>query len=186
MTAAEKEKRYTADEFYALEGLPERCELINGVIYDMSPSPSTEHQRLSKKLVIAIDGYIEKNKGNCEVFNAPLDVKLNDDTIVQPDVFVVCGKDKLTEQGCVGAPDWVIEILSPSNAANDLSAKLSLYRESGVREYWVADPMEKKVFVYIFGDPNTVGMYTFDDEIPVNIYRDNDPKLTVRIASLLE
>ena len=185
MTALENEKRYTSDEFLAMTGLPECCELLDGYIY-MSPSPSQDHQRIVKRITGTIDRYISKNKGKCEVFMSPSDVKLSDYYTVQPDIFVVCDPDKLDGQKCNGAPDWVIEILSPSNEAHDLTDKLSLYKEAGVREYWIVDPMQERVIVYPFTTTKITGIYTFDDDIPAGIYSDAAEPLNICIRKLLE
>ena len=181
----DERKRYTSDEFLAMTGLPEHCELIDGYIY-MSPSPSQKHQRIAKRLIGEIDRYIMAHKGNCEAFMAPSDVKLSDHFTVQPDVFVVCDPDKLDGHNCNGAPDWVIEILSPSNENLDMKKKMILYRNSGVREYWIVDPEEENVFVYLFGTPNITGFYTFDDDIPAGIYENSAQPLSICIKSLLE
>ena len=114
------EQRYTAEQFYKLD-LQEPCELINGIIVDMSPSPNIKHQRISARVTNFITNYINKNKGKCEVFNAPTDVKLNDDTIVIPDIFVACKPENFDEQKYNGAPDWIIEIVSPNNSERQIA-----------------------------------------------------------------
>lgn len=133
----------------------ERWELINGAAYDMSPAPKREHQKVSIRITAQIFAALEGKP--CEVYNAPLDVKLsalpgeveNDiDIIVQPDILVVCDSDKLDEDGCNGAPDWIIEILSPSTAYKDGNEKLLLYEKYGVKEYWIIQPGAKMVFIY--------------------------------------
>ena len=181
----DERKRYTSDEFLAMTGLPEHCELIDGYIY-MSPSPSQNHQRISKRLIGEIDRYIMAHKGNCEAFMSPSDVKLSDNNIVQPDIFVVCDPNKLDGQNCNGAPDWVIEVLSPSNEKRDLTDKLYLYKEAGVREYWIVDPVQERVIVYPFTTTKITGIFTFDDDIPAGIYVDAAEQLTICIKKLLE
>lgn len=178
---APKEKRYTIEEFRKLTDIGERAELIDGVIYNMSPSPSIKHQRISGNLYFEIKSYIKKNKGKCEVFEAPTDVKLNENTVVIPDIFVACNPDNFDEQQYNGAPDWIIEILSPSNSQHDLKDKLYLYSIAGVREYWIIDPIEEKVLVYRFGKPNITELYTFDDSITAGIYKDNSEPLIICI-----
>ncbi len=173
--------------------LPERCELINGVIYyfdekgseSMPVSPNTIHQRISRRTAGAIDSYIAANKKNCEVFNAPYDVKLDDDNIVQPDIMVVCDSTKIDEYRCNGAPDWIIEILSPHNSDHDTVEKLSLYHKSGVREYWIVDPMNEKVLVYPFEEAKATGIFTFDDKITAGIYKNAPEPLVICIKELL-
>ncbi len=136
----------------------ERWELINGVAYDMSPAPKRDHQKVSFEISRQIGNSLIDRP--CEAFSAPMDVKLsvlpgedeNDiDIVVQPDILVVCNPDKLDEEGCNGAPDWVIEILSPSTAYKDENEKLLLYEKYGVKEYWIIQPGAKMVFIYIMG-----------------------------------
>lgn len=157
------------------EALPEdkRAEVFDGIIYDMS-SPSQEHQTISMELSTIINTYIKKIKGSCRVFHAPFDVKLSDNplTIVQPDILVVCDKNKLDGKRCNGAPDFIIEIVSPGNPSDDYIRKLYYYKNYGVREYWIVDPRRKTVTVnYFEGDTLNV-QYSFDSIIKVNIYDD--------------
>ena len=186
MDALEKTDIYTSDEFLAMTDLKGRFELIGGEIYDMSPSPNIFHQRLSRELLVRINSYITDHHGKCEVIAAPSDVKLDDYNTVQPDIYVVCDPDKLDEQKCNGAPDWVIEIMSPSNGKRDAADKVFLYSKAGVREYWVIDPEEKKVMVHHFGKTNIVGLYTFDDTITAGIYKDAAEPLDICIEALLK
>lgn len=157
------------------ESLPEdtRAEVFDGVIYDMA-SPSEIHQTISTELTTILNTYIKSRKGSCRVFHAPFDVKLNDTplTIVQPDLMIICDKDKLDGKRCNGAPDFIIEIVSPGNPADDYIRKLYYYKNAGVREYWIVDPQRKSVTVnYFDGDILNVP-YTFDSVIKVNIYED--------------
>lgn len=175
MTAARKLDTYTEDCYTTdyIESLPdgERAELIDGnVIYMMAP-PMRIHQKISHKLSYSIEAYIQKNNGNCEVYPAPFAVYLNKDnkTYVEPDISVICDKSKLTEKGCNGAPDWVIEVVSPSSEKMDTFTKLHKYKTSGVREYWIVHPEEKKILVYFF-EKGIIEVYDFGDKIPVNIY----------------
>jgi Uma2 family endonuclease len=137
----------------------ERWELIDGVAYDMSPAPSTAHQAISMELGSAISTFLG-NRG-CQVFAAPIDVLLADapgqadddvTSVVQPDIVVICDPAKIKPHGCVGAPDWVIEILSPYTSRRDLAEKFTLYERHGVREYWIIDPGNRFVHVYILGE----------------------------------
>lgn len=132
-------------------------ELIKGKIFKMSPAPRTKHQRLSRYFQNYFFNYFE-NKA-CEFFNAPFDVRLfdkkksiskNEDiyTVVQPDLCVICDNSKIDELGCIGAPDLIVEILSPGNSKKEMRIKYDLYEESGVREYWVADPQHETVQVF--------------------------------------
>ena len=126
-------KIYTIDDIYNLPD-NERAELIDGQIYYMAP-PSTNHQRLAGKLFTLISNYIQENKGDCEPFIAPFAVFLNKDdkNYVEPDISVVCDKSKITETGCIGAPDWILEIVSPGSKRMDYFTKLFKYRTAGVR-----------------------------------------------------
>lgn len=172
---------YTIEDIYALpEG--QRAELIDGQIYNMAP-PSTIHQRLVFRLSSVIDNYIQQKKGNCEVFISPFAVFLNKDNknYVEPDVSVVCDKDKIDDRGCNGAPDWIIEITSPSTPHRDYGIKLFKYRTSGVREYWIVNPLTQIVTVYDLENEIGTNQYTFNDSIPVCIYND----LAIRISDLL-
>lgn len=169
MPALAQEKLYTLDDIYALpEG--ERAELIDGQIYMMSP-PTRKHQTIARELFSSINSYIKSNSGSCEPFFAPFAVFLNNDdtNYVEPDISVICDKSKLTDKGCSGAPDWIIEIVSPSSRQMDYFTKLFKYRNTGVREYWIVDPDKDRVLVYNFESEDT-GDYTFSDSIKVGIY----------------
>ena len=142
-------KIYTEDDYY---NLPEdvRAELIDGQLIYNQAAPSTIHQIILSELHTAINNYIKSKGGFCRVFPAPFAVKLHKHkkTIVEPDISVICDYGKLTDKGCTGAPDWIIEIISPGNPSHDYIRKLSLYADAGVREYWIVDPRIEKVFVY--------------------------------------
>ena len=160
---------YTIEYIYALPD-GERAELIDGQIYSMAP-PNTRHQRILNYINTEINMYIRKNNGECEVFPAPFAVFLNDDDMnyVEPDISVICDKNKISDKGCQGAPDWVIEIISPSSRAMDYFTKLFKYQKSGVREYWIVDPIKQRVTVYFF-EKELVEEYSFGEEVPVGIY----------------
>ena len=168
-----QERTYTSEDYWNLpEG--QRAELIDGKLYAMAP-PSFIHQKLLSELHYAILNHVKSKKGNCEVIPAPFAVNLNaDDKIwVEPDISIICDKYKLSDRGCKGAPDWIIEIISPSTSSHDYVRKLHLYAEAGVREYWIVNPMKQNVFVYFFEQNHLeVEAYTFQDEIKVNIYDD--------------
>ena len=143
-----KQDEYTIYDIYSLpEG--ERAELIDGMIYNMAP-PNRIHQEIISQLTKVIGQYIDNNKGQCKIYPAPFAVFLNDDdrNYVEPDISVICDKNKLDDKGCNGAPDWVIEVVSPSTKRVDYGIKLFKYRIAGVREYWIVDPIKEKVFVY--------------------------------------
>lgn len=165
-----KQGDYTIDD---LDQIPEDVlvELIDGVLYYM-PTPKTVHQILSAEIYVNIHSYIRKNKGDCIPFSAPTSVQLDCDnkTIVVPDILVVCDRDKLQNGLVFGAPDLVIEILSPSTRRKDLTIKHTKYQAAGVREYWIIDPMKKSVVVYDFENPDLPEVYTFEHTIPVKIF----------------
>ncbi|MDI3547573.1 MAG: hypothetical protein PWR10_1225 [Halanaerobiales bacterium] len=164
----------------------ERWELIDGIAYDMTPAPSRNHQRLSAALTSKLYNYLEDK--DCEVYAAPFDVRMprgneNEieiDTIVQPDISVICDPEKLDEKGCLGAPDLIIEITSPSTAKKDVIEKFNLYERVGVREYWIVRPQEKTVTVFKLGKDKKYGrpdVYSAEDEIKVGIFEDLSIKL---------
>ena len=169
MEALRKEEIYTVDDIYELpEG--ERAELIDGKIYYMSP-PGWTHQRISGYLHSEIYNYIRENNGECQVLAAPFAVFLNDDNAnyLEPDISVICDMSKLDEKGCHGAPDWIIEIVSPGSKTRDYMTKIIKYNTAGVREYWIVDPMKQRVTVYLF-EQESVEEYAFGTDIPVGIY----------------
>lgn len=164
-----KENTYTIEDIYALpDGT--RAELIDGQIYYMAP-PSRTHQRISSKLHSEIYQHIQKKGGTCEVYAAPFAVFLNkDDTnYLEPDISVICDTDKLNEKGCHGAPDWIIEIVSPESKRRDYFTKLFKYRTASVREYWIVDPQKERTTVYNF-EKETSEDYPFGTSVPVGIY----------------
>lgn len=179
--ALPQERVCTIEDIYALPD-GQRAELIDGQLYMMTP-PRTIHQRISYAIARKISDYIDKKKGDCEVFLAPFAVFLNadDKNYVEPDISVICDKGKLDEYGCNGAPDWIIEIASPSDSHRDYGIKLFKYRTAGVREYWIVNPQTRTVMVYDFEDESGTDQYTFDDEVSVRIYRD----FTLRVSGLL-
>jgi len=158
----------------------ERWELINGVAYNMTPAPSVNHQRVSRQLLLQIGNFLSDKP--CEVFSAPLDVRLPEanekdediKNVVQPDMFVVCDSSKLDEKGCKGAPDLIIEIVSPSSASIDNIKKLQQYEKNGVKEYWIVHPIYKIVTIYkimengLYGKPET---YSEKDKIEVELLK---------------
>ena len=176
-----KEESYTIEDIYALPD-GERAELIDGHIYYMAP-PSYKHQKLVMELSAIIRNYIKQHKGTCEVLPAPFAVYLDEinNTYVEPDISVICDPNKLDDKGCKGAPDWIIEIVSPASRKMDYLLKLFKYRSAGVREYWIVDPAKEKVVVYCYENDSDPCLYSFDADVPVGIY----PGLTIRIRDLL-
>lgn len=177
--ALAQERIYTIDDIYALpEG--KRAELIDGHIYYMAP-PNRKHQEIAGELFGTIREYIRSNSGSCKPYIAPFAVFLNADDInyVEPDISVICDPGKLNDKGCIGAPDWIIEIVSPSSRATDYNIKLFKYRTAGVKEYWIVDPDKNRIMIYNFitGDMNE---YSFTDHVPVGIY----PGFSICLSSL--
>ena len=173
-------RRYTyADYLTWLDD--KRRELINGVIHLMS-APVRVHAYISIELSTLIRTFIRKRKGKCHIYYAPFDVRLpkNNETednkidnVVQPDICVICDLSKLDEKGCVGAPDLIVEVLSPSTFKKDWNYKFNLYEASGVREYWIVDPKEKKVNVFLLqsnGRYNSGIVYECNQKAPVRIF----------------
>ncbi len=160
-------RQYTYADYLTWK-FTERVELLRGWVVKMSPAPNTHHQRISGELFFVIKTHIGKNK--CDVFSAPFDVRLprttGGETVVQPDISVISDRDKLTKQGCTGAPDWVIEILSPGHTPREMREKYQLYEESGVREYWVIEPANGLVLRYELRDGIFIGLAprTSEDE----------------------
>ncbi len=176
MDALRKEEIYTIDDIYALPD-GERAELIDGKIYYMAP-PNTKHQRLVHFFDREIGNYIQNHKGECEVFPAPFAVFLseNNKNYVEPDISIICDKSKITDKGCDGAPDWIIEIVSTSSKSIDYFTKLFKYRTAGVREYWIVDPMKELVMVYRF-EKEIMEQYSFGEDVPVGIYEEFNIKV---------
>lgn len=169
--ALAKQKIYTVEDIYCLPD-GQRAELIDGEIYMMAP-PSFKHQDILSELHYLIRDYIKKKNGKCKVIPAPFAVFLTADekNYVEPDISVICDKNKLDEKGCIGAPDWVIEIVSPGSFRMDYGIKLFKYRSAGVREYWVVDHTKNQIFVYDFSR-DTMENYTFADTVKSGIYKD--------------
>ena len=151
---------YTYAE-YLLWKFEERVELLKGKLFKMS-APSIDHQRISGRLFVKMYSYLEGKR--CEVFSAPFDVVLKnpngeDNTVLQPDLCVVCDPEKLADgKRCYGAPDWVLEIVSPSNVEKELSKKMHIYEEAGVAEYWVLRPEEKELDIFVLQDNGYIGL----------------------------
>lgn len=139
-------------------GFEERVELINGKVFKMGPTPSTNHQIISGRIFNGIMNHL--SGGSCYVFSAPFDVRLAKSatadadvyTVVQPDVCVVCDKSKIDARGCLGAPDIVVEILSPANNKKELKNKYEIYEQSGVKEYWIVSPQDYSFLIYTLRD----------------------------------
>ena len=159
---------YTLDDYYALPD-ERRVELIDGWIYDIA-APSRAHQLILGDLHLQFAACAESHP-ECELYFAPLDVRLDNDnyTMVQPDLLIICDSDDNDKRRINGAPDFVIEILSPSNRYHDMVRKLNKYRHAGVREYWIVDPEKRRICVYDFEHEELPFSYTFKDQVPVII-----------------
>ncbi|MCD7745019.1 MAG: Uma2 family endonuclease [Lachnospiraceae bacterium] len=185
-SAYKRQGEYTLEDYYALPD-DRRTELIDGYFYDMA-APYTTHQIAGFEISVQLANFIKSRKGLCRVLNAPVDVQLDcdDRTMVQPDVLVVCDRDKIKKRCVYGAPDFVIEILSDATARKDLTVKLWKYMSAGVREYWIVDLRQEKVIVYDRteedgmlknkADENRAGnnwhisIYGMDQPVPVRIF----------------
>jgi Uma2 family endonuclease len=161
--------------------IDERLELFKGFVSRMS-APNVFHQRISRRLSSEIESYFASS--SCEMFSAPFDVRLTRKnkitnleakTVVQPDICVVCDSRKLDTKGCVGAPDWIIEILSPGNSKREMKDKFEMYQENGVKEYWIVQPADKTVFRYVLNEKDIyIGLQplTEDDEAIPSMFPD--------------
>ena len=165
-----RQGEYTLEDYLALPD-DRRVELIDGVIYDMS-APTGYHQLIAGQIYARLLAYISGKKGKSLPFISPVDVQLDcdDRTIVQPDVLILCDPSKYTPARIVGAPDFVVEIISPSTKAKDMFLKNCKYRDAGVREYWIVDPKKKTIFTYHYEEDDDHAIYRFRDMVPVGIY----------------
>lgn len=172
----------------------EYVELIKGKIFTMSPAPSRKHQRVSSQLLKILFAHFKEQ--SCDVYHAPFDVRLTDHkksvksnkeitTVVQPDICVICDKSKLDDAGCLGAPDWIIEILSTGTQKKDRKDKKALYEENGVREYWIVSPSNEEIAVYQlneYSEYSLVGLFSDEDSVPSGIF----PGLEVNVAEIFK
>ncbi len=155
---------------YLLWKFEERVELLKGRIFKMSPAPNTKHQKISGNLFF--DFRTCFNNKQCEIFSAPFDVRLatknqKDEeilTVVQPDLCIICDSKKLDEKGCLGSPDLIVEILSPGNSKKEMKNKFELYQEAGVKEYWVVNPLDENIFVFVLKDGKYISKQPIVDD----------------------
>ncbi|MGD7009502.1 Uma2 family endonuclease [Metabacillus sp. 84] len=177
MSIPDENKNYSyADYLTGDEG--ERFELIDGEKFPMSPAPSRRHQQVLRELSTAFTIFLRGEE--CEVFFAPFDVRLLGENkqdneimnVVQPDLSIVCDRDNLDDKGCNGAPDMIIEILSPASIKMDRWKKFQLYEKAGVEEYWLVEPVYESVEIYLLinGDYKFQGVYTKGDSLSVNCF----------------
>lgn len=165
----------------------ERLEIFKGKIFSMSPAPSTFHQRISLRLTAKFLDLL--NEKPCNLFIAPFDVRLIDKkkslknhdiyTVVQPDLCVICDDNKIDERGCIGAPDLIIEILSPGNSNKEMKHKFDLYEEAGVLEYWIVNPADKNILIYQLRKGIFIGLHPLiaEDNIKSPLFPELDFKL---------
>ena len=178
-----RQGEYTLEDYYAL---PDniRAELIDGELIFLE-TPSFVHQDLISELLFEIKLYIHTNNGPCKILPSPLDVQLDCDnrTMLQPDISVICHRDRIVKKGVYGAPDLCIEIVSPSSRKRDYEKKRMKYQNAGVREYWIVDSKTESVLCYFFEESDEPHSYTFDNKIPVRIY---DCNLVINFAEIKE
>jgi Uma2 family endonuclease len=160
-----------------------RRELIDGVVYDLLSAPTRWHASITMNLSSIVGWFIKERKGKCKIYHAPFDVrfpkngKTADDeiyTVVQPDICVICDPKKLDDKGCIGAPDLIVEVQSPSTAQRDLKEKFDLYEEAGVKEYWVVFPRVKGLTVFLLQEDGKFDKgttYEFTGKVPVSIFK---------------
>lgn len=174
---------YTIDDYMALPD-DQRVELIDGYFYDMS-APTVLHQRIAGEVYRQIANYIMDHDGACNVLMSPVDVQLDCDekTMVQPDVLIVCDENQVVYPWIYGAPDFVLEVLSPSTSKKDCTKKLQKYQDAGVREYWILDPRQEIVMVYVFSSDVCLKFYLLGEveSIPLSVY---DGKLSIEVKHI--
>jgi len=184
-------KRYTFADYLTWAD-DKRRELFNGLVQLMTPAPIRHHQEVAINISTELHVFLKKQK--CKVYSAPFDVRLqkngetkNDSiyTVVQPDIVVVCDMNKLDDKGCIGAPDFIVEIISPSTSKIDLKDKYFIYEEAGVKEYWIAFPNEKSIHKFVLNNKNKyqlIGMFVEGDKISPSIF----PNLELDITEIFE
>lgn len=181
--SVKKPGEFTLEDYYQIPD-EQRVELIDGVFFEMT-APTNPHQILIGEIYRELMNYVRQNKGKCMPLVSPVDVQLDcdDRTMVQPDVLVICDRDKMKRRVVYGAPDFIVEILSPSTRRKDMNLKMAKYSEAGVREYWMVDPDKKKVVVYNLEHEEFPVIYTFEDEVPVGIF---EGKCRIDFADIYE
>ena len=177
-----KEQNYTSKDYW---NLPEgtRAELIDGQFYNMAP-PSRLHQDIVFQIARKLADHIDSKGGKCKVYPAPFAVNLDadDKNWVEPDISVICDPDKLTDRGCAGAPDLIIEVVSPGSRKMDYSLKNTIYSQAGVREYWVVDPVRESTLIYFYECDAAPTIVPFCHPAVVGIYKD----LQIMISDLIK
>lgn len=176
-----REDCYTSKDYWNLPE-DERSELIDGKLYAMAP-PNRIHQKLIMKFSTIFSNYISSNNGSCEVYAAPFAVNLNadDETYVEPDISIICDPNKLSDRGCEGPPDFIIEVVSPSSRKMDYLVKNGKYAAAGVLEYWIVDPAKERTTIYRYEEDAAPTIIPFNQTIQVGIYSN----LKITISELL-
>ena len=181
-------KTYTYAD-YLLWQFSERVELIKGKIFEMSPAPNLRHQTYLGNLYVILRSFLQKNK--CKIFVAPFDVRLSKkrkdklvETVVQPDICVICDLSKLDDRGCIGSPDLIIEILSPSTKKKDITDKYELYEQNGVKEYWIVDADHQTLLKYVLQNKKYIGEKILDasENVTSTIF----PDLIIELSEVFE
>ena len=170
----------------------ERVELIKGKLFKMSPAPSRKHQGISSILLSRIFQFLDIKR--CRVYAAPFDVRLTPrrnskttkiHTVVQPDICVFCGMTNLDDKGAIGAPDWIIEILSPGNSRTEMKNKFEVFEENGIKEYWLIDPANEAVLVYVLNEQGKyIGLppFTMEDTISSAVF----PGFSLKVEDIFQ
>ena len=189
ISALDLNKQYSYADYLTWK-FEERVELIKGRIFKMTPAPARKHQKISGKLFTRFSNFFYQH--SCDVYSAPFDVRFPSGegnkqtyTVVQPDISRICDKSKLDDRGCVGAPDLIVEILSPATSKKDAKDKFYLYEENGVKEYWMADPNTKLLDIFVLGDDKKyhfAGKFTEEDTVKVSIF----PELEIDLKEVFE
>lgn len=183
-------KLYNYADYYSWK-FKERVELIKGRVFKMSPSPNRRHQEISVELTFQMYSFFKGHA--CKIYEAPFDVRLpiknrtsdQTETVVQPDLCVVCDLDKLDDRGCFGAPDLIVEILSPGNSKKEMKNKYEVYEEAGVKEYWILNPLEKNALIYTLNDQGKfIGQKPVIEDEPLVSY--TFPKLKVDLKEVFK
>jgi Uma2 family endonuclease len=186
-------KQYTYADYLTWQ-LKERVELIKGWLYKMSPAPKTGHQSTSGEIFYAVKHFFKKESKTCKIFDAPFDVRLvkykghanqEINTVVQPDICVICDESKLDDAGCIGAPDLIVEILSDSTAKKDYNEKYNLYEENGVKEYWIVNPATQTIEVFSLIDDQYESLGLFNEKEGQKTVQGNlFPDLSIELSEI--
>lgn len=181
-----RQGEYTLEDYYAWPK-EQRVELIDGVIYALE-APGFVHQRIASEMLFAIKSFLHKKGGTCIPLLSPIDVRLDcdDKTMIQPDLIILCDRDKIKRWGVMGAPDFILEILSPSTRRKDCIKKLQKYSDAGVKEYWILDPEKKMLITYDFAHDNMPCIYPLKGTAEIALYNGEFQISLDEIAGLIQ